>query len=382
MSRSKIRTVWNLSWLCTMCVFGLAFSVKSQAEIPTPTYTGWVATSPGLPNAIAVSSNPIRYSLDGGWFWRSSSSADKRLVGIAPRSGPNQPIRIMAASYSTIYRTGDFGLSWAEYTFPTPSVPHWLGPWVNPIHPSPVDPNRLYVQVTYSESEYGSWMCDLYTSPDAGISWQYIGDCSDFSGSDVIPSPVLAGRVYRFAGHYWHQSDDAGSTWITTTFGFSSDPYLAPDLYLALDAQDPLRLYSTGDNIEAIWTGRRSTDGGTNWVQWGQFPCSFLNTHPARVQLLAHPTLSNVLLLWCNNYSAVEDATYRSLDGGDHWEFLFSEESITWPPLVADYGRAGRLLRARRDGLWATDDAGLHWYHLTANYQSPPPAVFLPMALR
>lgn len=75
-----------------------------------------------------------------------------------------------------LYRSGDNGLSWAFV--PVPIHPYCNEPLYNedPVV-SPVDPNRLYLTAYCWEVflPFGARaFYSVYTSPDAGMSWQQI----------------------------------------------------------------------------------------------------------------------------------------------------------------------------------------------------------------
>lgn len=89
---------------------------------------------------------------------------------------------------------------------------------------------------------------------------------------------------------------------------------------------------------------------------------------------MAHPTVSNVLFVRCDN------GLFRSQDGGDNWQQL----STTTGQLIApEYGTSGRILWARDDGLWASSDQGQTWQQLVPDWSVDTcPSIFLPTLLK
>lgn len=339
--------------------------LSHQMNVPIPSVAS-LATSTVLPDAYLAAfggtQTPL-YSLDGGFSWHpvhttpwEGSPGEPLKVAIAPRSDPSAPVRFLVAASSGdqsrvgVYRTGDDGRTWAKTSFPHP--PTCTEPdTFQSLIASPADPTRLYLIKICWEciTPYGCRaFSGVYSSGDAGLTWQAIKPDAEGAWAHLVPSPVVSGRVYLDG---WFQSDDAGQTWTQKDF---------PVHRLALDAQDPARLYGLYMHTPSGDIGRHSVDGGTTWTDWAEQPCQATDDDK---QLIAHPTLANVLLMRC------ESGLFRSDDGGDHWTRLSSWKG-RW--IGADQGNAGRILWARDDGLWASDDRDAIWTKLSAEYQSDP----------
>jgi hypothetical protein len=251
------------------------------------------------------------------------------------------PVRILVANGRTIYRTGDYGQSWAQILLDHSG--DCVSDYFGDIVVSPADPNRLYLtQICDWFGIYGDSGTDyrVLMSTDAGLTWTYP---SPRYAHTPVPSPVLPQRVYikdALAG-VWLQTDDSGTTWITKTF---------PVNVLALDAQNDSYLYGLAGNV-----GQRSQNAGESWLPWPTQPCG------AYSQLVAHPTLPNILWVRCG------DDIYRSVNSGDSWQPLPAFGNM----VGNDYGHAGRIFLSRPDGLWASIDSGTTWTHLTVDFTSP-----------
>ena len=112
---------------------------------------------------------------------------------------------------------------------------------------------------------------------------------------------------------------------------------------IALDGANTGRIYGVTRTFNA---GQTSPDGGHTWVPWASIPPSVC------VQLLAHPTTTNILFLRC------EAGLYRSLDGGNSWTQI---THIQGDALAPNLGVPGQLLWSHSGCLWASGDTGTTW---------------------
>jgi hypothetical protein len=331
--------------------------IATSAGLPRVIMLKYVDEPPGLMNDQRFENLPD-YSLDGGQTWNDLPSGDGRssyLAAIAPRTDPTQPVRIVRAenlsesNNDSLYRTGDFGQSWAEINL---SAYNFVGSWLSDLTVSPVDAQRIYV-IEHGYDYYqdcSTIVCiqvpvfssSLYTSQDGGVTWGIRSLAGEYSLYSIVPSPIVSsiGSVRAAGGWY----DLATGT-----------PHAFPGAQLVLDAQDPARLYGLEfpSPLEITptvsITGVTSVDSGATWQPWASLPADDCQ------QLMAHPTKSSILYLRC------AQGLYRSVDSGDHWEMLAAVGSDLLAP---DYGVRGRLLWARIDGLWASTDDGENWVQL------------------
>lgn len=350
-----------------------------------------LATSSGLPGVMMASfygSDIPLYSIHGGQCWHQVATAPWEelegtigtAVAVVPRDNPKVPVRLVvafsksqppAAAVRGVYRTGDYGRPWAYESFDNPPecaiLPDPM--YFRDLVVSAADPSRLYLtgKCEFCDPVGGgcTFRSVLYTSSDAGMSWTNTNGPDPDPFTAVVPSPIVAGRVYvlEYTEFYadWFQSDDGGQTWTEKDFPMDT---------LVLDAQDPDRLYgfSLAPDHMNIW---RSEDGGDTWsAWWNSDTCT--DSDPA--QFVAHPTVSNVLFVRCDN------GLFRSQDGGDNWQQL----SATPGQLLApEYGNSGRVLWAKDDGLWASSDQGETWQQLVSDWSVDTcPSVFLPTLLK
>ena len=199
-----------------------------------------LATSPALPQVIMATLNnysatPI-YSLDGGKCWKRFettpfSYVSRIAIAIARRSDGTPRFLVAVDDEKGLFRTGDYGRTWANQPFPHPTIPGNGDCYVGLplLVSSPVDHNRLYLSVNF----YCGQQCDMfdvchwdvsatYASLDAGVTWGVVltGTTEERTGTtdEIVPSPVLDKRVYLhgvyLAQYGWQRSDDGGRSWL------------------------------------------------------------------------------------------------------------------------------------------------------------------------
>lgn len=326
----------------------------------------------------------LRYSLDGGKTWSSllsepwitsTTDYDRHFVStLVPRGDLSFPIRIIRASNGygygvtpingSIYRTGDFGASWATFTpvHPSNCLSNFNQSYSQMVN-SPSNPTRLYLKVVcfFAVPDFGlASYARLLTSDNAGIDWQEVSPIEEIKR--ILISPVLPNRIYDTGEAYpayshstLRQSDDGGKTW--------TNKEEIPVSYIAFDWIDPQQIYGIedkdagsvfgdiyGSNNVYLFIGKRSNDGGKSWVDWQEQPCrtSFL-------QFMALQQ-ANTLLMQCLQ------GLYRSTNGGDNWEKL----PETVDQLVAvDYAKRNRIFAQRQGKLYASLDQGSTWTELS-----------------
>ena len=303
-----------------------------------------VATSTGLPGMLLVSrklgSNMLapKYSLDYGrqWFetptipWGSYTLSNYEIA-LAPRED-NSPRMIVVSEWVTLYRSGDYGLSWASQ--------YLEGNGVVSLAASPAVPQTLYVassQLITIPGEPPTIIGYLFHSTDSGANWVKQETILEGGFSQIQPSPTLPCEVYLFfsyLGFGW-------SGWTSRNYcGSSASPGALPSTgALAEDAQDPQWLY-TLDSY--------SSDGGENWNPYESLPC-------VDGKIFAHPTKTRVIYLLCSS------GLYRSRYYGIRW---FNISSLTGGILKADYSLSGCMLWIRGNTLLASSDDGTTWTNI------------------
>lgn len=333
----------------------------------TATSIDHIATSARLPNVLLISrqsasGSTVEYSLDRGATWQEVvttpwPSGAQITIALAPRL--DDSVRIIVGAEKILYRTGDYGVSWAQQAL-DPSQ----NPTITSLTSSSVNPTLLYAggYNGYGGNPFFPSVIDGrgYASDDAGVSWReilYAGDIGLGGNMQFSPSPLIAQRVYTREGGQLI-SDDAGVSWNSMTLPRSGS--------IVADSKNESLLYSyrsTG--------GIRSANEGATWTEWRQSPqrCS---------DLLAHPAQSEVLFLVCG------EGVYRSTNGGDSWQQIVCTPTTAAPPplLVADHSSTGRLLLAHGGGLWETLNDGATWTSIIAADETGIHCTYLPILNR
>lgn len=313
-----------------------------------------VATSPALPNLIFLTKKrtfmsthpewlPPLYSVDGGVTWEEvaatpwvTTTLRSMVPAVVPREDGSPRLIIGTTHISTdheskgtLYRSGDWGLVWAEDVI----VPEDR---LLSIGASAADPRRLYLTWLHLVHDGLSYITYSMTSGDAGISWKRAcGLITDQNWLGISPSPVLPERVCFEAAPGsagWQCSDDAGDT-------CSDLGEVYPNI-VAWDAVDALRLYS----LDPAGT---SDDGGVTWSDWTEHPSEY-------GQLFAHPTKTQTVFI-------LDNGLYRSDNAGVDWQLASTFEGGYLTP---DYSTAGRILWVKGACLWASADDGVSWKSL------------------
>jgi hypothetical protein len=354
---------------------------------PLPFKITQVATAPALPDTMAVvtetwdtGAQNVLWTLDGGKSWQQLLGLPPGAFGlirnaaVVRRSNSLQPLRILLAYEDTVYRTGDFGLTWAVSITATrtPLNNDYLCDLHNLQNGTPSQ--TLYVEETCrlmppvprpAESWIGT---RFHVSTDAGLSWRTLpGDAL----RGLVPSPVLPDRLYAGDGMHAlnHQSDDGGITW-------QPRPTLEMMEIAVPDRADADHLYGLKTvAAEGSPPGQqRSSDGGNSWQDWAGNPC-FVSRNP-HVYADAYPLVATGRYqLWarCETTSAWNHSKwYYSGDGGGTWRL---GQAVDADVLVADHAEADGALMANAYGLWRST-RGADWDLITRDFAGPAPTRF------
>lgn len=379
---TKRKKVANLLWIVGVLVIfqtaaGPVVSARPTALAAAPTVRQ-IASSPALPGVLLASfvgTNEVRYSRSRGINWEpvgntawSADGIDPVRVAVTPRSSTEPLTRFLVAptivlpTYTwdgpdTIYRSGDWGRTWLSMN-QIDASDYLVSETIDALQliSSISDPQVIYFVSFWTEADMFIGSVDVaqaYASLDAGVTWANMDTPLLGYPTWVIPSPRTPRKVYVSFYNidtWWKISEDAGQTW--------SGEMESPDGKFVFDPSSEDILYTPNSY---------SLNAGQNWQSYPINPCKTWDG-----AILTDPKVSGTLFLTC------DDKVWRSQDTGAHWTDLFLPGVQT---LDADWGTPGRILAARGDGLWGSDDHGSTWFLLTPDFGSLPEHQFLPAVI-
>jgi photosystem II stability/assembly factor-like uncharacterized protein len=336
---------------------GGAHWTPASAGLPGNTHSQFplsVAIDPSDPRRLLLAYNQsVWRSADAGASWQpaasgppSSFSAGTRTVAFAAHPAGTA----FAATGAGLYRTTDAGLSWKRLDHGLPVAA------VSLLALAPSDPRTVYVYLAG---------LGLYRTADGGASWRQASGPSDLFGTALAVSPqsprtlyagtsggalfrstnggarwaplsgvsgvtslafdagsprrIYAGVLSLPLGGVW-QSDDGGSSWARRSQGITG---LGTSL-LAVDPQDPDRLWITVGASPAGAALFRSSNGGIRWSRAGlpsQFP-------PERLAVGASSDLFAAVLVQIPRGPAGAYSIFKKPDGGASWKQVLDVLSL------------------------------------------------------
>lgn len=158
----------------------------------------------------------------------------------------------------------------------------------------------------------------LFQSRDQGASWQRVTRGLD---PEAIPTVLAAApsdpqRVYLGTRrHGLYRSDDGGESWRSVARGLPE----ASIGRLLVHPDDADVVYAVTD-LAGFY---RTRDGGTSWEPVNEglpIPFAYRTSTPLLVMSPTNPSLLYALLAVPVHSHRVDNALYRSRDGGEHWE--------------------------------------------------------------
>jgi len=182
----------------------------------------------------------------------------------------------------------------------------------------------------------------IYTSTDGGTTWSILTlPLQTADGLHVFPGS--RGTLYATTSSgTLFTSADAGATW--QTVGTKASLAYSP---LAVDPQDPETLYGAGDGVV------KSIDGGRDWTEGGT---GLVNTLIS--SLVLAPGSSTTL------YAGTYGGIYKTTNRGRTWQReKIAAAGTAWVVTLAVSPQRPRVLYAvaQGRGLFKSSDAGVHW---------------------
>jgi uncharacterized protein (TIGR03437 family) len=219
-----------------------------------------VAIDPVFTNVIYLASSGynVMRSTDGGITWSKAGVITGAETVI---TDPRWSGFVYAATGSPIYKSNNFGTSWAvssQGMIPKGDTPAIMGLFLDPQFG-----NTIFAAASgLCASSPSSQQCGLFRSEDGGLSWTNLGLPGRFSSVafDSATGDYYAGGNVTGPGNVVLKSSDGGFTFspIKNGFGGGAD---GPSVYT--DPSASSTVYAIG-SISGVYL--RSTDRGVTWT--------------------------------------------------------------------------------------------------------------------
>ena len=349
-------------------------------------YVSALVTLAERPDFIALAgysqSGPaqVLWSADGGKAWwplpLPPDLSFWSVIGLTSRADPAQPVRFLIGDGRTLYRSGDFGLTWTE-SFSQTAENGEEGCGMD-LQVSQAQPQLLYLSaecryfpLLRSSSPNDSYKA--YVSEDGGVSWRELR----VFPQNFVPSPAAPNRVYGgYALDFY--SDDRGGSWQPLPSSWDMDNAI-------LDRVEPDTIYGDQITYETIsgttyykLLQKTSFDNGVTWRDWASDPCAQPDAHGPTFYVPFISSGRHQLWVGCDDTDDphYSDELFYSDDAGDTWRAMGEI------PVAVDYGHQGHVLMLNDQGLWRSVDGG-DWTLVTADFAAPPrKPLYLPAILR
>jgi photosystem II stability/assembly factor-like uncharacterized protein len=316
---------------------------------------GHLAIDPNRPDVVYASA-PQSSTRDTAQIYVSRNGGLTWKAGLQPYpldvqsliADPGHPGRAWAGTYAlpaNLYRTDDYGFSWA---------PVYFHPFSERVSALAIHPDRPVIHIGMVAAFDGP--SGIYRSEDTGVSWR--SESRGFRSRFVETLAIDPQHGILYAGSAEDGvfvSHDGGVTWTVANLGLSDNPDRS--VYRIVPAPSlPSTLY-LGTYARGVF---RSDDGGTHWfrrangllVNGGISPVFGLAVSPVDPQTV-----------WVGG----SDGVFRSHDGGLSWTNVSVEEHVSIAAVAVAPSRPDRLYAGggyfgfSGDQLFRSDDGGSTW---------------------
>ena len=307
-------------------------------------WLGALLVDPNRPQTVwATGWSGLFTTTDGGGHWRFVRPPLGRYWFVSAAAiDPGHPGTVYASwsayhAGSRLYRTTDGGISWQRIASQGPR-PSFTSLSIDADSPGTI--------VATDANNPG-----IYTSKDGGTSWSVVTlPLRAVDGLRLMPGSRRTLYAATSSGDLF-TSTDAGATWQTA--GPSARLGYVP---LAVDPQNSDTLYGAGDGVV------KSTDGGRSWRT------TSTGLVDSRVSSLVLARGSSTTL-----YAGTDGGVFKTDNRGRTWQLEKSAAfADAWvAPLAVSSGRPGVLYAvAQGRGLFRSRDAGAHWSRVQTTYPS------------
>ncbi len=326
---------------------GLSFQ-PSNVNMTTAT-VGKMAIHPTNPLIlIAATSSGLFRTIDGGLTWANVATGNFKDVVLKP----GDPNIVYATRNGNFYRSTDNGVSFSQITNGLPTA------YRGAIAVSPANPSIVYFWITNSDSFKG-----VYRSTDNGLSFTVQSttpnimswNCDGGDGGqawydlDIAADPLNADIIYG-GGVNCFKSQDGGITWSINShwWGDCGVPSVHADLHVLEYNPINNRMFA-GNDGGVYWTD----NGGTSWTEISN---GLIISQAYKIGQSA--TNKDFVI---NGYQDNGTSTYigtdwANLNGGDGMECAYDPTDNTYSYSTLYYGPVYRHPNLGYDGVIAGED--------------------------
>ena len=243
---------------------------------------------------------------------------------------PTNPNIIYAGCQGGVHKSTDGGRTWQRTCEGLPPPQRYsYGAPIGGLAIDPTNPKMLYAGIGRPrQQEVGRG--HVYRSDDGAETWRLLTEADPLGGdaiiSDIEISPADSSLLLVASNKGLFRSADGGATWTEITAGL-------PHKFvheLAIAPSDPQTVYCTvrAPHGEQPWDGGvyKSTDGGLTWAPKLEGLRKIVGdkTKPRPMtsdykEIVVDPTDPDRAYVGGNAW--VTPGVYRTIDGGDHWEW-------------------------------------------------------------
>jgi photosystem II stability/assembly factor-like uncharacterized protein len=313
--------------------------------------------------------------LTGKLHWRSIGPwIGGRVVAVA--GVPSKPdLFYMGAVQGGIWRSTNYGLSWENISDgKLPDTAYSIGA----LAVAPSNPNVIYAGTGESDIRQDFSVGDgVYTSTDAGKTWEYAGLRETHMISSLVVDPRNPRVVYATSmGHVFKpnpqrgvfKTTDGGRTWKKILY---VDDNTGANV-IVMDPQNPNVLYAsmwqaqrTPWNLTSGGPGSglyKSVDAGASWTKISSNP-GFARGLLGKIGVAVAPTNPKIVYAIVQ---AKDGGVFRSDDAGATWthvnrEWKLRQRAFYYMAIYPDPRSANTVYAPQVDSVWKSTNGGRAW---------------------
>jgi len=223
---------------------------------------------------------------------------------------------------------------------------------------------NLVVDISNPSTLYAATPDGIFKSANGGASWAALGGAPEgFEAFSLAVDPVNPQTLYAASREGILKSTDGGASWASSLAGLFTQT-------IAIDPSNPSNLYAGAR--DAAGSGvTRSTNGGVTWSferLAGNGPNSTVNT------LAIDPSNTSTVYAGTSKTGGVYGTVFRSTDAGRSWSNTLLTAVNVSSVAVAPTSPA-TVYAATEEGLFRSDDQGMHWIGLSNGLPADPVSV-------